>query len=513
MLSAAEMREADRATIEDLGLPDVVLMENAGAATAREIVSRYASARRIAILCGKGNNGGDGFVIARRLLGRKPRVLLFGPRQDVRGAAAVHLRAYLAAGGTLHELRGASHWNRERAFVMGADLVVDALLGTGLREAPRGLLGRAIRDLEERQGPVVAVDMPSGVASDSGRLPGAAVRADVTVTFGALKCGHVLAPSESLCGEVVVADIGIPDLLLGAAGLWILDPADAGAAWGARRRDAHKGSLGHLLVIAGSRGKAGAAVLAGTAALRAGVGLVTVATPQPSLVRVARGRAELMTEGLAATAAGTLARSVSPRALALAGTRSAVVLGPGLGQHGETRAFVAAFVLGCPRPLVVDADGLNALAAMPRDRGLRVLASRRGATVLTPHPGEAARLLRQATRAVQAARLESARRLARLTGSVVVLKGHRSVIAAPSGRAVVNTTGNPGLATAGSGDVLSGIVGALLARGRDAFTAASAAVYVHGRAADRLAALRGEEGLLAGDVAEALPETLRDLAR
>ncbi len=511
LLTAEEMRAADRRTIEEVGVPGVVLMENAGAAVARAMVERYPSARRIAVLCGKGNNGGDGFVVARRMLALRTEVLLLGARAEVRGDAAIHLRAYVGSGGVVREIRSAADWVRARPSVLAADMVVDALLGTGLHEAPRGLVGRVIRDLGRRSGPVVSVDLPSGVASDTGRVPGAAVRASLTVSFGALKCGHVLPPAWELCGELVVADIGIPARLLAAGGLSLADARDAAAAWGRRARGSHKGSFGHVLAVAGSRGKSGAAVLAGTAALRAGAGLVTVATPVPALARVAARRSELMTEPLAATAGGALARRAASRALALAEQRDAVVLGPGLGQGAATRAFVRAFVVRCTRPLIVDADALNALAALPKGGGFRALKARRPATVLTPHPGEAARLLGTTSRQVQTDRLASARRLAAASGAVVVLKGFRTIVAEPGGRASVNPTGNPGLATAGSGDVLGGIVGALLARGRDAFPAAVAAVYAHGLAADQVAGRRGEEGMLAGDVAEALPEAIRSL--
>ena len=510
VLTSDEMRGADRRTIE-LGLPGAVLMENAGAAVARAIGERYSSARRVVLLCGKGNNGGDGFVAARRLLARRPEVLLLGAVSEVRGDAAIHLRAYVGNGGRVREVRSAADWARSRREALDADLVVDALLGTGLREAPRGLMGRVIRDMQRRRGPLVSVDLPSGVASDSGHVPGVAFRASLTVTFAALKCGHVLPPACELCGEIVVADIGIPAGLVEGAALSLTEAGDAGPAWGRRERGAHKGRFGHVLVVAGSRGKSGAAVLGGTAALRAGAGLVTVATPVPALARVATDRAELMTEPLASTPAGTLAGRAVARALALAEERDAVVLGPGLGQSAGTRRFVRAFVARCPRPLIVDADGLNALAALPRGGGFRVLKARRAGTVVTPHPGEAARLLGTTVRRVQAERLESARRLAASSGAVVVLKGFRTIVAEPGGRAAVNPTGNPGLATAGSGDVLSGIVGALLARGRDAFSAAVAAVYAHGLAADRVAARRGEEGMLAGDVIDALPETIRSL--
>jgi NAD(P)H-hydrate epimerase len=511
VLDAGEMREADRATIEDFGVPGAVLMENAGSAAARQIAARYSKAGRVVVLCGRGNNGGDGFVIARRLRDRAPVVLLFARRAAVVGDAARHLRACEKSGVEVREVVSPRDWRRERPAVLEAQLVVDALLGTGLREAPRGLVARVLRDLDGRSGPVAAVDLPSGVSSDSGRVPGAAACADLTVTFAALKYGHVVSPADARCGDVVVCDIGIPASLLAGARGGCIERAEAAAAWGRRARDAHKGSFGHVLVVAGSRGKSGAAVLSGTAALRAGAGLATVATPVPAWIKVARGRPELMTQGLPATRPGTLARRAALPALRFARTADAVVLGPGLGRHRETDAFVSRFVAGCPQPLVVDADALNALAVLPRGGAARVLGARKAGTVLTPHPGEAARLLGRTTRAVQQERLESVRRLARLFDSVVVLKGHHTLVARPDGRVAVNLSGGPALAIGGAGDVLAGMIGALLARGCDAWTAATAAVHVHGLAGDRLAAERGEDGLLAGDVADALPRIVRDL--
>jgi NAD(P)H-hydrate epimerase len=301
-------------------------------------------------------------------------------------------------------------------------------------------------------------------------------------------------------GELLVADIGIPDAVLRDTQprLHLLEARDAAAAFPPRRPASHKGDFGHVLVIAGSLGKTGAAVLAGTGALRAGAGLVTVATPAAVLPLVAAARPELMTEPLPAPAE-TLGPEAVPRALELAEGRDAVVLGPGLGQSREVREFVAEFVARCGKPLVLDADALNALAAA-------ALASlpRAPATLLTPHPGEMARLLGTTTREVQSDRAASAWRLAAATGAVVVLKGQRSIVAEPSGRAAVNPTGNPGMASGGTGDVLSGIAGALLARHRDAWLAACAAAYVHGRAGDLAARERGQEALVAGDLLEAL---------
>jgi ADP-dependent NAD(P)H-hydrate dehydratase / NAD(P)H-hydrate epimerase len=508
VLTAAEMREADRRTIEEVGLPGAVLMENAGAAVAAVVDRRFPGARRPLILCGKGNNGGDGFVIARRLLPRDPITILLGQRSEVRGDARVHLGVLERSGGVVQEVIDASAWGTVLSQATASEVVVDALLGTGLRQQPSGLAAQAIADLgtwaSGRGTPVVAVDIPSGLPSDSGEVPWPTVDATVTVTFAAPKYGHVLPPACDRVGELVVVDIGIPAAVLRPQ-LWLLEAADLRTVYPPRPAAAHKGTFGHVLVVAGSVGKSGAAVLAASAALRAGAGLVTVAIAEPALPLVAQARAELMTEPLPVSASGALDREAVTRALALAKERDAVVLGPGLGQQASTQEFVREFVRRCPAPLVVDADGLNALAGT---KGQVERLRREAHTVLTPHPGEMARLSGSGTAEVQRRRLEAARALALETGSVVVLKGQRTIVAAADGRAAVNPTGNPGLATGGTGDVLAGIVGALLARGTEPWPAACAAVFLQGAAGDRARDRHGEESMLAGDVVDALAEVL-----
>ena len=508
VLTAAQMRAADRHTIEVLGVKGERLMEAAGSAVARLVADEFPDARP-AVLCGKGNNGGDGFVAARRLLGRRPLsrrplVLLFGHAADVKGDARTHLFKLKTSGGEVREVADLAAWEAARAEVLACGVLVDALLGTGLRAAPAGLLGRVIADLERSPSrpPIVAVDLPSGLSSDGGALEWPALSAAVSVTFAAPKHGHVLPPACDRVGRLVVADIGIPrEVCESAAHLWLLERADAALAWPERRPAGHKGSYGHLLVLAGSPGKTGAAALCAHAALRSGVGLVTVATPAEALpLLVAQARPEVMTEPLAEgwTKAGL------ERALALAEERDAVALGPGLGRPEAAAGFVHAFLERCPRPVLVDADALNALAhhggALPR---------RAAATLLTPHPGEMARLVGGDTREVLARRLESAGELAGRAGVFVVLKGQRTLVAGPDGRVAVNPTGNPGLATAGTGDVLSGVAGALLARGSSGWEAATAGVYLHGLAGDLAARRLGQESLMAGDVIAALPEAIR----
>lgn len=495
VLTAAQMREADRRTIEG-GVPGAVLMDQAGAAVARVVRERYPAPRRIAVLCGKGNNGGDGFVAARHLRDRQPEVFLVGRRADVTGDAAAHLERLDAAGIAVREVADDAAWRAAREEVGHAGLVIDALLGTGLREGASGLTGRVIEEVARWvSAPIVAVDIASGLSSDTGEVPGPALRADVTVTFAAPKHGHVLPPACDRTGELIVADIGIA---VEPTSLGLIQPSDAARAYPPRRPDAHKGDFGRVLAVAGSVGKSGAAVLCGTAALRAGAGLVTVAAPERVQPLVAAARAELMTEPLPADAL--------PRCLELAEACDAAVVGPGWGASAADRAIARAFFEECAAPLVADADALNALAASSHH------AWRPGrATVLTPHPGEMSRLLDRTTADVQADRLGAARRLAETSGAVVVLKGQRTVVARPDGFAAVNPTGNPGLAKGGTGDVLAGVVGALLARGCDAWTAAVAAVFVHGRAGDLAAARLGQEGMLASDVTDALSEAVRSL--
>jgi NAD(P)H-hydrate epimerase len=454
-------------------------------------------------------------VAARHLLNLVPRVALVAARNEVKGDALHHLRALEESGGGIVEAPDAGAWEQLRKTLADADIVIDALLGTGLRQRPEGVIALVIRDVNEwaagGRKPVVAVDIPSGISSDNGETLWESLTATVTVTFGAPKAGHVLPPACDRCGTLIVADIGIAASALASTGtrLFLLEEADVRASYVPRSPGSHKGNYGHVLVVAGSVGKTGAAALAATAALRAGSGLVTVATPAPALPIVAASRVEAMTEPLPSTPAGTVDAAAVERAIELASSRDAVVLGPGLGLLGETRAFVREFVPRCPVPLLVDADGLNALAASGDSPAATSLLRRTASTVVTPHPGEMARLVGKTVADVQRARLEMARSFAADTGAVVVLKGHRTIVAHPDVRAAVNPTGNPGMATGGTGDVLAGMAGALLARGGDAWAASAAAVYLHGLAGDRAAAREGEESLLAGDVLEELPAALR----
>jgi len=501
-VTAAEMRALDRWTIEH-GTPGYVLMERAGAGAARVLRERLRHPRgAVVVVCGRGNNGGDGFVIARHL--RRARVpvevWLAARPEDVQGDAARMLAKWRRLRGTVHPLVAPADVDALCRRLAGAATAVDALFGTGLNAPVTGLAAAAIEAMNGCGAPVFAVDIASGLSADTGMPLGTSVRATVTATFGHPKVGQLIYPGVEHTGLLAVVDIGIPPAALAADGprTALLEEEEVGRLLAPRPRDAHKGRFGHVLVIAGSRGKTGAALLAGQGAARAGAGLTTIAVPAPLQPVLEAQVREAMT--------ASLPDAADDAALdALLDARSAIVCGPGLGLADETRALVANVVRRARVPLVLDADGLNAVA------GTDLLRARAGPTVITPHPGEMARLVGSDTGHVQADRLGVARALARAEGVVVVLKGARTIIASPDGGAAISPTGNPGMASGGTGDVLAGIVGGLLAQGLAPFDAAVLGVFAHGAAADAVAARQGEVGLLAGDIAAELPATLARL--
>jgi len=512
VFTAAEMRALDARAIHDLGIPGPRLMEAAGSGAATLIARWLAPVTRksVVVVCGKGNNGGDGFVVARRLRARGAavRAFLVGRRSDVGGDAAGALARWKGRTEEISTATGVSDLARALAR---ADAVVDALLGTGLAGPARGLVAAAIEAINEagRAGvPVFALDLPSGLGSDQGALLGATVRAARTVTFAGLKRSLLLHPAATEAGLVDVVDIGIPaeEVRRGLA-TWLLEAADVSPTYPPRAPDAHKGRFGHVLVVAGSLGKTGAAALAGRAALRAGVGLCTIAAPLSQQPIIAAQVPEYMTEALPETATRSLAPDARPRILELAARMDAVALGPGLSLDPGSLELARALIRELDRPMVVDADALSALAGH-----LDVLRDAAGPRALTPHPGEMARMLGKSVEAVQADRIETARAFAREHRVALALKGPHTVIAGPDGRVTLNPTGNPGMAKGGSGDVLTGIVGALLARGVDPVAALEAGGYVHGLAGDVAARAWGEHAMIAGDIVESLPAALRELS-
>lgn len=514
LVTAREMREIDRRAMEEYAIPGVVLMENAGRSVA-DAVERLLGGlggKKVVVLCGKGNNGGDGFVAARHLLqrGAAPKVFLSCAPEEITGDAAVNLTIWQRLGQECFQLATSGSLQLLKIALLQADAVVDALYGTGFRGKATGQAGRAIEAVNAAGKPVVAVDLPSGLEADTGRVNGPCIRATVTVTFGLPKIGLVLDPGVEYCGKLVVADISLPRVLIdGAAPDRYLLTSELVSSWFAPRpATAHKGDFGHVLVVGGSRGMIGAACLTAQAALKTGAGLVTLAVPR-SLQDVAAGKlTEVMTAGLPETPEGALSREALPVVAALLKKKAVLALGPGLGQHAETVALVRELVRAAVCPLVVDADGLNAFAG---EGGLP--AERAAPLVVTPHPGEMGRLTGKRVAEVEADRVGCAAAAAREWQAVVVLKGARTVVASPDGCLGINTTGNPGMATGGSGDVLTGVVAALIAQGLDPFRAAAAAVYLHGRAGDLAAGERGEMGLTAGDICRFLPAACREIER
>jgi hydroxyethylthiazole kinase-like uncharacterized protein yjeF len=501
ILTAAEMREVDRRTIE-AGIPGIVLMENAGHRVVEFLAERFdpLEDQRIVVLCGKGNNGGDGLVIARQLHTRfRPAslhaVLLADPA-ELKGDAAVNLAMLLAAGGRVE---------REiPAEARTATLVVDALLGTGVSGAATGPMLQGIREINHGfpLAAVVAVDLPSGMPTDSGEPTGEFARADYTVTFTAPKVAQAMPPNCDHVGELIVGAIGSPPELYADAWLSLLEPAMFQELLAPRAPAGHKGTYGHVLVVAGSRGKTGAAAMAGLSALRAGAGLVTVASAQSAIAEIAAHAPELMTEPLPETESGSIALNANLEQLAKG--KSVIAIGPGLGHAPQITAMVHALAAGFEGPMVLDADALVPQGLAGRSSETRIL---------TPHPGEMARLTGKSTAEVQTDRIGVARAYAMEHGVTLVLKGQRTVIAYPDGRVWINPTGTPAMGTGGSGDILTGLIAGLVAQFRDhADQAVAAAVYLHGLAGQLGAQALGEKCLIATDLLQYLPDAMEECA-
>jgi NAD(P)H-hydrate epimerase len=499
LLTAAQMRAVDASSAE-FGIPTSVLMENAGYALADEALRQGSASGRFVVLCGRGNNGGDGLVAARILLGRGRSVLVevVGGVDRLDGEPRRNLLALVAAGLSPRPIPD--------DFQIGlGDVVIDALFGTGLTRPPQGQYAEAIGRMgawKAAGAKIVSADLPSGLDGDTGKVFDPCVTAEVSLAFGFLKIGQVIEPGRTRAGLSREIDIGIPSAALGAVKgplAWLIEEADARDRIPLRASDTHKGTYGHVLIIAGSRGKTGAAAMAGMGALRAGAGLVTVATRPEAMAWVLAHSPELMGAELPAEdALGSV--DLHPILDASQG-KTAVVIGPGIPRGPETPRLIGALVEELSVPCVLDADALNAVAEQPE-----VLRNAKAPLVLTPHPGEMARLLGTTTRDVQESRIETVRRAAETFRSIVILKGAATVIATPDRTVYVNPTGNPGMATGGTGDVLSGILGGLLAQRITPLDAAIAGVYVHGLAGDIGARRTGQQGLVATDLLEGVCE-------
>jgi hydroxyethylthiazole kinase-like uncharacterized protein yjeF len=520
IVNAAEMREIDRATSERFGVPSITLMENAGSAVARFVLSDCPQAERVGVICGKGNNGGDGFVVARKLVeaGRGVRVLLLCDPEELRGDAAAMFQKML---GALRPLNIAPQIVREAsgldssdaAEIFAADVIVDAILGTGFRPPVSPLYAAAISKMNVSSAPIVAVDIPSGADADAMQSQTASglidkAHADAIVTFTAPRPAHVFAGLTR--GPIVIAPIGSPpEAIASQMGLYLSTPPDFAPLLAPRAREGNKGNYGHVLVIGGSLGKAGAAAMAGFAALRAGAGLSTAGTPKSVLATVASFHPEIMTEPLAETEQGTISlRALGPGLDSLLESKT-IAIGPGISRNSETADFVRTIVKRHDKAVVVDADALNAF------EGSAGQLNGRGRTlVVTPHPGEMSRLTGLSIAEIQANRLEVARNFAREHELIVVLKGHRTLIAAPDGTVWVNSTGNPGMATGGTGDVLTGMVAGLIAQHpQHALEATALAVYLHGLAGDLASESVGENSLVATDLVRFLSQAFSEMRK
>jgi len=523
ILTAQQMREADRLTTERYGIPSLQLMENAGTAIAEYLASAYSGLNRsnVLILCGKGNNGGDGLVVARNLKERgiTSRVILFAEPASMRGDAAANLKKWQQGSGEVRVVTSKAEWDQARAALPEADVIVDALLGTGITGPVEGLLASVIEDINlakrgSRHPLVVSVDMPSGLSSDAEDHGGAIVEAEATVTLTAPKLGQMVSPRADCVGNLIVRQIGTPRALLDDdphLKLHWLEPGEFRDLPFVRPRDSNKGNFGHALVIAGSLGKSGAAVLAGRAALRVGAGLVTIGTPISVLPIVASGMAELMTAPLAATEQGTVALSNLDygRFSEVTQGKAVIAIGPGLSTQGETQQFIRKIVADLDQPLVLDADGLNAFDTHTDELNVR----KSSFLVVTPHPGEMGRLLGISAKDVQARRLDVALKAAARWRAYVVLKGFHTIVATPDGRAFVNTTGNPGMAKGGTGDALTGMIAGLTAEFGTAQwdRVIGLGVYLHGLAGDLAAARVGEAPLIASDLIDDIARAFAQL--
>jgi NAD(P)H-hydrate epimerase len=497
------VREIDRLTIEKYGIPGLVLMENAGRAVADVLLDNFAYADKVAIFAGAGNNGGDGFVVARHLIseGLDVDTYLVSHPKKYKGDALTNYKALVKIGGNIVELKDTLRKYRQ------ADVIVDALFGTGLEREIEGFYKKVIDFINSQGVPTLAVDLPSGIDANSGQPLGTAVLADITVTFVLPKLGISIYPGVEYAGEVYVADITTPDflekdipyeLLCSESVVDIIEP---------RYEDSHKGTYGHLFILAGSPGKSGAAALAALGAQRSGTGLVTVGVPKSLNPIMEQKTTEAMTELLPETDLETFGLVSLDRAMEIAKEKkTAIAIGPGISTSQETREFLYEIIRGSELPMILDADALTLIADNPK-----VLNEAKAPIILTPHPGEMSRLAGISTEEVQADRIGVALDFSAKYNVYMVLKGARSIISTPAREMFINTTGNAGMASGGMGDVLTGIIGGFLAQRLDPVDACKLGVFAHGLAADLIARENGEAGMIATDVANALPKAISQI--
>ena len=520
LVTASESRQFDQLA-EQAGLPSLVLMENAALRVAEVLQQHFEldPPKRIVIVCGKGNNGGDGMALARHLhnIGFQVQVFLLADPDELKGDAAINYRAAFNFGVPIQSITSSDQLSQLVEKLQTADLVVDALLGTGIAGEVRGLYADAIPLITQNSTRILSIDIPSGINSDTGEVCGVAVRADATVTLGAVKLGLVLFPGADYAGDLFVGSLGIPEQLLTKLNIrrFVSTYELVGRALPPRHPNTHKGDYGRVLIVGGAPGMTGAAIMAGKAALRAGAGLVQVALPQSLNIAVETAALEVMSFPLPETEAGTIA----PEALNALADRlnwaDVIAVGCGISRNERTQTFVRQLVAQVDKPMVIDADGLIALAGHSE-----ILRRRKSPTILTPHPGEMAALMQTTVGEVQRDRVGTALKAAREFNAIIVLKGARTITAAPDETMLVNLTGNAGMATGGSGDVLTGIIAALLAQTitrhsqvpnpQSLTEAVAASVFLHGLAGDIASWEKGEVALIAGDLLDHLPRAINE---
>ncbi len=516
VVTAEVMRRLDQSAIQEFGIPGLVLMENAARAAVTAMFRHFPTlpTQRVGIFAGRGNNGGDALAVARYLLNRgvSSQVYLLAREDEMQGDAAANLKILTRMGGDILSVTTNEQWEGCQGLVSQKDLFVDGIFGTGLKGPIKGIYGKIIAFINSLHRPVVSMDIPSGLDANRGQVLGTCIRATLTVTFGLPKAGLLVQPGKQFTGNLVVADISIPSAAICAQQIkdHLMEGQDFSPYLPPREPDAHKGDFGHLFVLSGSPGKSGAAALLCQAAVRTGTGLVTLGIPESLNPIMEVKTTEAMTEPLPETKDKTLAFKAQTRIGALMARKNALAIGPGLSLNSETARLIRKIVLEADLPMVVDADGLSAFVG--KMNSIRTK-KKKGSVVFTPHPGEMARLLNCPVQQIQQDRLQVARDFAQTYGQILILKGADSLVATPGGEVFINLTGNPGMATGGMGDVLTGMVGGFLAQGLVPLEAAKIGVFLHGLAGDWVAHQKGERGMAATDLMEVIPRLLRALAR
>lgn len=499
------VREIDRLTIKKYGVPGLVLMENAGRATAEVLLDNFGYAAKVAVFAGSGNNGGDGFVIARHLIsaGLDVDTYILSDPKSYKGDALTNLNALKNIGGGIVELN-----NNLRKYKQ-AEVIVDALFGTGLDREISGFYKKVIDFINTQGVPTIAVDIPSGLDANSGQPLGTAVLADITVTYALPKLGICIYPGVEFAGEIYVADITTPRFLEDEIPYELLTSESVDGILGPRYEDTHKGTYGHLFILAGSPGKSGAATLSALGAQRSGTGLVTVGIPKSLNPIMEQKTTEAMTEPLPETNLETFGPQSLERTLKIAGEKkTAIAIGPGISTTDETREFLYEIIRNSDLPMLIDADAITLVSDNPE-----ILKEAKAPLVLTPHPGEMSKLAKITTEEVQADRINVALDFSTKFNVYLILKGARSIISSPQGGIFINTTGNAGMASGGMGDVLTGIIGGLLAQQIDPVDACKLGVFVHGLAGDIVAEQNGEAGIIASDLANCLPRAIKEISK